>query len=203
MAGKDTDKKDIEKIVWGKNPQEAINREKQKLLRMSEISLWLDTYDDIFSDFDPRPFSQRAMSDDFLLEAKKASKEKISGTIQLNFLMPADRRNSEQENTIKKRLHEHFKRHHDILHKEKNHIIAKGIYFILAGIILMFAATFILFKYSNKSLLTNFLVILLEPGGWFFFWEGLGQIVFETKKKSPNLDFYEKMSKCEIGFLSY
>ena len=37
------------------------------------ISLWIDSYDDIFSDFDPRPFSARNISDDFLYEVKKTS----------------------------------------------------------------------------------------------------------------------------------
>ncbi|PIU76093.1 hypothetical protein COS75_00785, partial [Candidatus Pacearchaeota archaeon CG06_land_8_20_14_3_00_35_12] len=102
-------KKEIEKLVWRKEEKTAKFDEKQKLLQMSEISLWLDHYDDIFSDFDPRPFSQRALSDDFLLEAKRASKEKISGAIEMQFLIPHDKRNKELENTIKKRLHDHFK----------------------------------------------------------------------------------------------
>ena len=196
-------KKEIEKLVWRKEEKTADFNEKQKLLQMSEISLWLDTYDDIFSDFDPRPFAQRALSDDFLLEAKRASKEKISGAIEMQFLIPHDKRNKELENTIKKRLHDHFKRHHDLLHKEMKQITRQGFYFILFGVLLMFLATFILFRYEDKSLLINFLVILLEPGGWFLFWEGLGLIVFKTKERFPDLEFYEKMSKVEILFLSY
>lgn len=49
--------------------------ETEKILEMSEISIWLDNYDDIFSDFDPRPYSQRSLSDDFLAEAKKIEHE--------------------------------------------------------------------------------------------------------------------------------
>jgi hypothetical protein len=30
------------------------------------ISLWLATYDDLFSDFDPRSFTKRVLSDDFI-----------------------------------------------------------------------------------------------------------------------------------------
>jgi hypothetical protein len=36
-----------------------------------EISIWLDSYNDIFSDFDSRPFSERTVSDDFLSEVRK------------------------------------------------------------------------------------------------------------------------------------
>lgn len=176
--------------------------EKTELLRQSEISLILDTYDDIFSDFDPRPFSERALSDDFLLEAKKASRDKKTG-IELTFLIPAAQRNFQKENTIKKRLREHFKNHHASLHNEMLGIKKSGLGFLAIGIILMFLATFILFKYSEKGLLFSFLITLLEPAGWFLFWEGLNLIIFESKKISPDLTFYEKMIKGGISFNNY
>ena len=37
----------------------------------SKMSLILDTYLDIFSSFDPRPYEERSLSDDFLDECKK------------------------------------------------------------------------------------------------------------------------------------
>ena len=80
--------------------------EKQQLLKMSEISLIIDTYDDIFSDFDPRPFDQRTISDDFLFEIKRASKEKPSGVIELKFMMPEKLRKPEQEVLIRKGIRE-------------------------------------------------------------------------------------------------
>lgn len=202
MAEKEANKKEIEKIVWGEKKNKNVEV-KAPFFQMSTIGLALDSYDGIFSDFDPRPYSQRMLSDDFLLEAKKASKEKVSGAVELKFLVPKEKRKTEHETVIKKRLHEHFKKHHEIMRDEVRQIVGRGISFIISGIILMFVATWILFMHHDKTLLMNFLVILLEPGGWFFFWEGLGQIIFETKKKKPDLDFYEKMAKCEISFVSY
>ena len=38
---------------------------KQALLELAEISILLDSYDDIFSDFDPSPYSERTLSDDY------------------------------------------------------------------------------------------------------------------------------------------
>lgn len=48
----------------------------KEIIDKAEISLVLDTYDDIFSDFDPRPYGERALSSDFLDEAKKAARDK-------------------------------------------------------------------------------------------------------------------------------
>ena len=67
----------------------------------------------------------------------------------------------------------------------------------------MVTATFIIFYKEDKDILINFLIVVLEPGGWFLFWEGLGLIIFETKKRKHELEFYEKMSGCDISFISY
>ena len=76
--------------------------------REGNISLILDSYDDIFSDFDPRPFAHRALSDDFLLEAKRAARDK-QGSLELRFLIPKNERKLDAETIIKGRLREHFK----------------------------------------------------------------------------------------------
>ena len=181
----------------------SLEEEKRKLLEMSRISLQLNNYDEIFSDFDPRDYSQRALSDDFLQETKRASRDKVSGTIELRFLVPKKARNLKHESMIKKRLREHFKKHFEEINKEFKKVRRKGIFFIITGIVLMFLATLILFRYAEGNFLMTFLVILLEPGGWFLFWEGLDLIIFEAKKGIPNLSFYKKMSKCSINFFSY
>ena len=68
-----------------------------QILEESKISLILDDYNDLFSDFDPRVYAQRALSQDFLEEAERAAKEKVSGAISLNFLVPEKLRNPAQE----------------------------------------------------------------------------------------------------------
>ena len=176
--------------------------EQTALLKKSEISLSLDTYDDIFSDFDPRPFSQRALSDDFLLEAKKASRDKVSG-IELNFLIPKYARKPGEEHIIKKRLKEHFKKHYNAEKLETLNIKRFGARFAGIGVVLMFLATFILFKFPDKSFVMNFLIVLLEPAGWFLLWEGMNQMIFEPRKNREDLEFYRKMSNCEINFIEY
>ncbi len=178
-------------------------QEKQKLLELSQISLWLDDYDDIFSDFDPRPYAQRALSDDFLSEARKASRDKTSGKIELRFLVPAAKCQQAHETTIKKRLREHFKKHHDRYVKDYHVVIRQGIQFAAAGVVIMFLTTFLLLKSGEKNILLNFLIVLLEPAGWFLFWEGLNLAIFQSKSKKPEVTFYEKMAACEVVFATY
>ena len=167
------------------------------------ISLRLANYNDIFSSFDPRPYSERSLSVDFLGEARRASIDKPSGEIELRLLFPAKMRRLEIEKVIQKRLRAHFERHARKIEEQYKKIIRNGALFVAAGVIIMILASFILFEYSKNNLFMNFLIILFEPAGWFFFWEGLYQIVFEPKKTRPELEFYEKMAKTDIIFLSF
>jgi hypothetical protein len=178
-----------------------LEKEKEKLLKMSEISLWLDTYNDIFSSFDPRPYSGRALSDDFLIEAKKASREKVSGQIELKLLAPKKLRSVEQEATIKKRLQEHFKKHYNLLKEEARNIKITGGIMTFVGVLLMFAAGWL--ASINTKIVYNFLLVLLEPAGWFMAWFGLERIFYISALKKADLEFYEKMSKVTISFWSY
>ena len=177
--------------------------QKEKLLKEDEIGLWIEDYDYIFSDFDPRPLSQRGLSEDFLNEAKKACLVKSSEDLELKFLVSRKQRNYNEETVIKKRLKEYFKKHALEFKNEYKKIMNQGIYFILAGIIFMVITTFFLVNNSSSNYLLTFLAVLLEPAGWFLFWEGLDLVIFKSKERRPNMEFYRKMSKARINFVDY
>jgi len=176
--------------------------ETQKILSMSELSLWLDTYDDIFSDFDPRPFTQRSLSVDFLDEIKRASRDKVSGQIELRFLIPEKDRNSDTESQIKKRLKEYFKKHYEGLKKKKNKNFIKAILFIILGFAMLIFAAFIA-SLGKPGFGYSAIVIFLEPAGWFTFWFSLEQLFESFSQTQPELEFHSKMAKAEISFISY
>src|SRR3989338_1130115 len=180
--------------------KEMSDEEKQKILEMSEISLILDTYDDMFSSFDPRPYSQRALSEDFLSEAKSAARDKPSGQIELKLIMPANLRNLSKELVIKKRLKEHFIHHFNEESKKLRHIKLEGLRWFGIGTIFILIATYL---YEKEGFIFRLLQIMAEPAGWFSFWEGLAKIFITAKERAGNHHFYEKMSKAEVNFTSY
>ena len=165
----------------GRPKDQLKHKEKRRLVEEGKISLWLDTYEDLYSSFDSRPYSERALSDDFLQEAKKASKDKPSGELLLRLLMPKKLRSISDEKMIKKRLKKHFERHYYLAKKEVTKKRKFGTVFVALGVVVMFIASLILFKEESKNLWTSFIIIILEPAGWFLFWEGLNQIVLDRK----------------------
>lgn len=180
----------------------AMTTDLKNLLEKASVSLLLDTYDDIFSDFDPRPYSERALSDDFLIEAKKATREITSGLVQLHFLIPKTIKNTDQEALIKERLHHHFKKHEMVLTHEVKNLVKKGSTLAISGFFLMFFAS-VLSHYFGATWWADFLRILCEPAGWFLVWYGLDQIFYFSREKKPELDFYKKMMHAEIHFEGY
>lgn len=182
--------------------KEDVPVQQSELAQQANISLTLEDYGDIFSDFDRRPFSVRALSVDFLEEAKRAARDKKEG-FELNLLVPEKERDFRAESTIKARLKTHFARHFIMIKKENSQITKKGLLLTLTGIIIMLFAGYIILTLPEDARWTTLLLILFEPAGWFFFWEGLDLVIFKPREIHRELEFYRKLSRAEIKFISY
>jgi hypothetical protein len=171
-----------------------------------EIYIRLEHYDDIFSDFDMRPYAKRSLSVDFLDEMKRAARDKEEEGIELILHAPERHRDQAHEATIRERLAAHFKRHHDLLAKEKRGMLERGFSMVALGVICMIAATLIIFAdITEQNLVFSFLLVFLEPAAWFLLWEGMDQVVFNSKNINPELEFYRKMAseRSRVSFQSY
>lgn len=168
---------------------------------LRNISIWLDTYDDIFSDFDPRPYSERVLSDDFLTEVRKVCKEKEEPIHELKLLIPAHKRNADDEVIITKRLHNQFKKNDQLYEKQYIQVFRKGVLFTLLGMLLMLAASY-LSSLRSAVFHINVLLVISEPSGWFLVWSGLDTIFYTSKQHKKEFDFYSKLSRSKIAFFS-
>ncbi|TAL33236.1 MAG: hypothetical protein EPN93_14485 [Spirochaetes bacterium] len=185
------------------NPDPGLEyRRREEHLKMSEISIWLDGYDDIFSDFDPRPYSERVLSDDFLKEAQKVSDEKFPATHELNLLVPRAGRETKTEKIIRKRLKLYFRARLDLARKDLLRMRLKGLMLVGIAIVILTVATLVSLI-EEKNLAAHMFLVLLEPAGWFTIWNGFDELFFAPAKKKPTLEFYRKMARCNIVFVSY
>jgi len=75
---------------------------------MIEINLWLDSYDDMYSDFDSRQFGKRRISEDFLYELRTELKYKKQPVSDMVLLLPQAQRNKEAEKIITNSLADFF-----------------------------------------------------------------------------------------------
>ncbi len=175
------------------------------VLNKTEISLILDTYDDIFSDFDPRPYGERTLSEDFLFEARRAVRDKKEG-FELNLLIPNNLRNAAQEEKIKHRLKEHFKNHYIQIEDELSAYKKQALLLVFIGIVIGLIEALTLSSPSTfdiSALLVDVIGIVLTPASWFSIWTGFDHLIYRPKNLLADESFYMKMQNIHISFTSY
>jgi len=79
----------------------------QRVRGLKEIAIVIDTWDDVFSGFDPRPLNQRTVSGDFVDELKKRYQENCKGDFTITIYAPQFLRNLESEKMVSQRLKKH------------------------------------------------------------------------------------------------
>ena len=179
----------------------SFNKNDAEVILSHDISIWIDQYDDIFSDFDPRHYRERNISDDFLYELKRICQENAGLVKTLKLLVPENIRNLQDEAIISRRLHEEFKKQYNAAFLDARAARRRGLIFILFAACLMTGASALASLKSSFFLLRAVLVIL-EPGGWFLMWTGFDQLISTTKKRLPDLEFFRKMYKSKLSFVS-
>lgn len=179
-------------------------KSEEKHLREGNISLVLDSYNEIFSDFDPRPSAERGLSIDFLDECRRALREGEGG-VELRLLIPKNKRESKEEVIIKRRLKAHFTKHVLEKQKEVKKIRLNGSLLIGLGIVMMFVSYLVYSEilFAGREILKNIALIITEPAGWFLFWIGGEKFVYKVKEILPDYVFYKKMYESEISFHNY
>lgn len=163
------------------------------------ITIWLDSYDDIFSDFDSREYDHRALSDDFLAEMRKLIREKNDAIEDFHLLLPSGMRDAETEKVISKRLHDYFHQSYERLSEEMRALRRKAILFSAVGLFFLLTAGYISFLKPEMALL-HLLMTTCEPAGWFFVWMGYDVFANVITRKKPERDFCDTMSASTISF---
>lgn len=167
-----------------------------------KVKLWLDSYDDLFSDFDPRPYSKRTLSDDFIAQVRKVIREENGKEFVLQLLLPSSVRNEKEEGVIAERLPVFFQKNLEQLQLERKHNRLKGLRLIVFGILFMVTGGYISFQ-GPKGFSVHLLLIIFEPAGWFLFWSGLDILIEHPGKTRKEVDFFYRMAHTKIIFGSY
>ncbi|MEM4272407.1 MAG: hypothetical protein QXH30_02360 [Candidatus Bilamarchaeaceae archaeon] len=184
------------------------DREREKAAQVSKaaavlsfVDIWMDGYNDIFSDFDPAPFSKRAISADFVDEVMRRTSEEHDEDITVRMSVPQAMRSQKAEAIIKKRLREFF-----LLKKKKyDHFVEnerkKGYIYFIGGFLLL--SSFVALEaLLAEHTVVKLLAAVMAPFGWFGVWEGVSHILEGPEKYSTKKEFYTKLAKAKFEFFS-
>jgi hypothetical protein len=166
-----------------------------------DLHIWIDDYDDLFSDFDPRPYTERTISDDFILELNKLTKEHQDFIHTLQFQIPEKLRDIKQEEIIIQRLHTDFKREYSTFSDDLKLNLTKGIIMTASGISLLLIAVMLTTVGTQKNW-HNYMLVVFQPAGWFLCWSGMDKMIFGGRQTKIKKEFYRRLSKCKIEFVS-
>ncbi|MFN6039097.1 MAG: hypothetical protein ACK452_11570 [Bacteroidota bacterium] len=184
-----------------KNHDTKTLQSKQNDKPKHNISIWLDSYDDIFSDFDSRELSERNISDDFIDEIRKQYSENEIQVQEIKLIIDLPMRNSEIEKVITNRLHNFFKNNNVRLQGEWLRSRKMGAVILLCGFALLLVAGYIS-KFQSGNFFVRILFVITEPSGWYFAWTGLEKLFSAFSGTSITLLFFQSLAKAKVVFSS-
>ena len=164
----------------------------------SELSLWLDDFDDIYSDFDSRYYLKRRISDDFLHELRTSIRYKEQSITNLILQLPASKRNKDIEQDIIASLHNFFTEQLYLSKEKYAKVLRRCIIMLVSGMIMM-ALSFLLNLKFERSLISMFR-ILFEPAGWFLIWGALDTLYYDFQSVKKEKALYYNLSAMKIHF---
>lgn len=176
--------------------------EKKPATFLNLVNIALDTYDDIFSDFDPSPYSTRLLSDDFLKELQKKYTERQRGEFEVRFTVPAAQRNPKTEALIKKRIKNYFEQILKNTEYEMQKKKKKGIVYILVGFLLLAGQMYLSTFYDGGNYFVRLIEIILVPAGWYGMFEGIANFLETPASLENQYKFYTKLKNANYIFLS-
>jgi hypothetical protein len=172
----------------------------QRIKDIKEISIAIDTWDDIFSDFDPRPLSDRTLSEDFIVELKKRYRESRKGRYILTIYAPLALKDDKSERMVIQRLKRHFMYRSLQRQRELSVIRTRGFIFLAFGIVCLGFLTVITYRRMFTEIAIELLGIIFMPLGWFGIWEGFSKIVDTSPIFLQEEILFNRLSKAEYQF---
>jgi hypothetical protein len=168
---------------------------------MTELNLWLDSYDDIYSDFDSRHYLKRRISEDFLHELRTEIKYMKQHTGDMILLLPQEKRNEASEKIIADSLADFFSSRFQYYRDRCRKKLNNGLLLFASGIIIMLLNTWVSYR-SAESLSVTFFKVLLEPAGWLLIWAAFDFLFYGFAGLKKEKNFYRKLSETHVHFKS-
>lgn len=172
----------------------------KRLARSSQVGLSIDSYEDLFSDFDPRPYKEKQLSEDFLTELRRFFFDKNPDYLDLVFLIPKRARSATTEAVIKRRLHIFFHKRRRELEQSLRRTRKLGLLKVLVSVILMVFTGYLATR-AGQIVWLNIIKVILEPASWFLFWTSLEQLLSARGRVAGELGYYNRLAECKIVFL--
>ncbi len=160
-----------------------------------QVQIAIDTYDDLFSDFDIRDYRERFFSNDFLGELKMRTNRPLDAKpLAIKLVIPSDERDEDSEAIILERIRDFFAMRLERNKSKKRASLITAVKFEAIGLIFMLAAN--LLSRFTADFLRDFLLI----PSWFFVWSGLEKYMYNIRNLDKKIRFYGVLTRSSVRF---
>jgi hypothetical protein len=164
------------------------------------IQILLDSYDDVYDDWDPSPFKLRDIEDEFL-DFLWDSVEDIPkrDAIIFEFSIPASLKNEQKELILVSALQHHFDYMRTRNERKRRKENLEALKYFLLGIFFFIVAYMGPFK--SETLPVQILKEGLLIGGWVFIWETISNVFIESRELNEERLIIKRFIQAKISFV--
>jgi len=164
------------------------------------IEISLDTYTDVFNEWDPAPFKKRDIEPDFEEYIKNCSADiPLEYKIQLFLCLPEKQYDTQKEDIIKEGIKTYFQSKIEMIRKNLQAMNKNTLVYGLTSIVFLILAVS-LQNFSTDNVVLNLVLQGLFIGGWVFLWEALNIFVFLKRDTKYQYEVYERLFLADIKF---
>ncbi|HSB47424.1 MAG TPA: hypothetical protein VLD37_05400 [Candidatus Bilamarchaeum sp.] len=172
----------------------AAPRTVSDVLQVADVAL--DSYDEIFSDFDPSPYTTRLLSEDFIRELRRRCTATGKGDFVVNFTLPRALRSEKIEGLVRKRIRDHFRSNLSDIEKAAKEKTRRGLLRIALGVAIS-VPLFFLPVIETLPVLTVLSVLM-----WYALWSGFEHVFEVSARLERKKMFYDKFLRADYNFVN-
>lgn len=163
------------------------------------VEVSLDSYTDIFNEWDHASYKKRDMDPELALFIENCSLEiPFKYGINICFCLPKEVQNTEKEKIIESGFKTYYNFYTDFEMKDLRYSYRKVAGYIITSFLLLSIAYIL----SGKShdIFFNTLTQGFTVGGWVFLWEAISFFFFKKSSKVDTIRNYERLANAPIYF---
>ncbi|WOD40935.1 hypothetical protein [Nodosilinea sp. E11] len=163
------------------------------------IEAALDSYTDIFSEWDPAPFKRRELDPDLQLYLENSADEiPQKYSIEVCFTLPPGSRDEVMEQEVRAGLRNSVDFKLYLLKREIRLINTRTARYVIAGLGTLLVAR--LAEPLDINVLTSVLTEGLFIGGWVFLWEAVSLFFFSNRDLYNRYRTHKRLRDAEVIF---
>ena len=164
------------------------------------IEVSLDTYDEVYDDWDPSPFKRRDIEDEFNDYIYNSSEDiPLNYNIGIVLHLPIIKKDTKKENMLISAIRSYYTYEVERVNKRKRNLFRRTLSYLIMSILLLSAGYF--FVNNSEMVILNVLHEGILIGGWVFLWEFFTNIFITLRDIQTEYRMLDRILRSDIRFI--